>query len=114
MKMKTAVERPPFFERVRQGLEEALQFTQGELKLRTFVVVSRPPQWKGADVRRFRRRHGMSQGLLAAVLNVSVKTVQSWEQGQRRPSQAALRLLQIMEDCPEAIRHVLNGNTKMH
>jgi DNA-binding transcriptional regulator YiaG len=34
----------------------------------------------------------MSQAVFAQVLNVSTKTVQSWVQGQRKPSQAALRL----------------------
>jgi putative transcriptional regulator len=111
--MKKVAEQTSLFELVRQGLEECLQFTRGELKLRTFEVVQRPPRWNATDVRRFRRQCRMSQGLFASVLNVSVKTVQSWEQGQRRPSQAALRLLQIMSDCPAAISHILNGNTKV-
>ena len=33
----------------------------------------------------------MSQSVFARVLNVSTKTVQSWEQGERKPSYAALR-----------------------
>jgi len=37
------------------------------------------------------------------VLNVSVKTVQAWEQGLRQPSDAALKLLTIAKKHPEAL-----------
>jgi putative transcriptional regulator len=37
------------------------------------------------------------------MLNVSVKTVQAWEQGVRKPSDAALKLLAIAEKHPEVL-----------
>jgi putative transcriptional regulator len=49
----------------------------------------------------------MSQGVFARTLNVSVKTVQSWEQGERKPSQAALRLLQLLDANPEAVCEIV-------
>jgi putative transcriptional regulator len=42
----------------------------------------------------------MSQAMFARLLNVSPKTVQSWEHGTRKPSQAALRLIQVFEQNP--------------
>jgi transcriptional regulator with XRE-family HTH domain len=45
----------------------------------------------------------MSQAVFAQLLNVSTKTVQSWEQGSRKPSQASLRLIQILEQSPESV-----------
>jgi hypothetical protein len=41
------------------------------------------------------------------MLNVSTKTVQSWEQGQRRPSQAALRLIQVFRQDPSGLLEVV-------
>jgi hypothetical protein len=41
------------------------------------------------------------------MLNVSPKTVQSWEQGDRRPSQAALRLLQVIDAEPKLIFQIV-------
>ena len=48
----------------------------------------------------------MSQAVFARVLNVSTKTVQSWEQGQRKPSQAALRLIQVFRHDPSGLLEV--------
>jgi predicted transcriptional regulator len=49
----------------------------------------------------------MSQGVFAKMLNVSAKTVQSWEQGERRPSQAALRLLQVIGAQPAIVCEIV-------
>jgi DNA-binding XRE family transcriptional regulator len=45
----------------------------------------------------------MSQAVLAGVLNVSARTVQSWEQGERKPSYSALRIIQLLREHPEAV-----------
>lgn len=44
-----------------------------------------------------RQRAKVSQTVFATVLNTSVKTVQSWEQGLKKPSGTALRLLDVIE-----------------
>jgi DNA-binding XRE family transcriptional regulator len=43
----------------------------------------------------------MSQAVFARMLNVSTKTMQSWEQGTRNPSEAARRLIQVFSQQPE-------------
>jgi putative transcriptional regulator len=45
----------------------------------------------------------LSQAVFARVLNVSVRTVQAWEQGLRQPSDAALKLLTIAKKRPEGL-----------
>jgi len=53
----------------------------------------------------------MSQAYFAALLNVSPKTVQSWEQGIREPSDSSLWLLQIVEKNPAVVREIeIQGN----
>jgi putative transcriptional regulator len=44
----------------------------------------------------------MSQAVFARLLNVSTKTVKSWEQGVRTPSHASRRLIQIHSQHPES------------
>lgn len=44
-----------------------------------------------------------SQALFATYLNVSPNAVRSWEQGTRRPRQAALKLLTIAKKNPKAL-----------
>ena len=39
----------------------------------------------------------VSQSVFAASLNASVSTVQKWENGEKKPSGAALRLLSVIE-----------------
>lgn len=95
-----------FFDRLMKGLNECLQHARGEITLRTIEIPEPPPHFKSKDVLKLRQRCKMSQGVFAAVLNVSVKTVQSWEQGERKPSRASLRLLQIMAAKPQDVCQV--------
>lgn len=47
-----------------------------------------------------RQRAGLSQARFAALLGVSVRTLQEWEQGRRQPSGAARTLLKVAERFP--------------
>jgi putative transcriptional regulator len=105
--MSNASQRPSLFERLKTGLEEGIQFARGERGLRTTVLPGPPPEFRARDVAQLRRRCRMSQREFARTLNVSAKTVQSWEQGTRRPSQAALRLLQLLRVRPEMVCEVV-------
>ena len=57
---------------------------------------------------------GMSQAIFAQVLNVSTKTVQSWEQGQRKPSHAALRLIQVFREDPSSLVEIVGMSYRKH
>lgn len=50
-----------------------------------------------------RKSFGLSQSLFAHVLNVSANAVRSWEQGSRRPTSAALKLLYVAKEFPELL-----------
>ncbi|HET7095416.1 MAG TPA: helix-turn-helix domain-containing protein, partial [Thermomicrobiales bacterium] len=71
------------------------------------VVVDRPPQYDATRVRAIRERANVSQTVFAAALNVSPATVQSWEQGARRPDGPSLRLLELADRQPSAIFRAL-------
>ena len=105
--MSEPSKRPSLFERLKTGLEEGIQFARGELNLRTTEVPDRPPELRASDVLHLRQKCRMSQGVFAQMLNVSTKTVQSWEQGERKPSQAALRLLQVIGARPQIIFRIV-------
>jgi DNA-binding transcriptional regulator YiaG len=49
-----------------------------------------PRQISPREIRRIRQALNASQPLFASYLNVSPKAVRSWEQGTRRPRQAAI------------------------
>jgi putative transcriptional regulator len=103
--MKSPRSRKPLFERLKAGLEEGIRHAKGEITLKTTILEmpDRPPEVGAAELTEVRLASGMSQAIFARLLNVSTKTVQSWEQGQRKPSQAALRLIQVFRHDPTGL-----------
>jgi len=53
-----------------------------------------------------RKKTGLSQARFAALLGVSVRTLQDWEQNRRAPSGAARTLLLIAHKNPKALVEV--------
>ena len=58
------------------------------------------------SVTSIREKTGLSQPRFAALLGVSVRTLQEWEQGRRAPSGAARTLLLIADKNPDVLRDV--------
>jgi len=55
------------------------------------------------EVATARLRTGLTQAQFAIALQISPRTLQEWEQGRRKPSGAALALIQIASRHPEVI-----------
>jgi transcriptional regulator with XRE-family HTH domain len=53
-------------------------------------------------IKRYRLRHGLTQGRLAAVIGVSQRTVSRWERGEDRPSIALQKHLRDLGWAPPA------------
>jgi putative transcriptional regulator len=53
-----------------------------------------------------RLKAGFSQSSFAALLGVSVRTLQEWEQGRREPTGAAKTLLKVAIVHPEVLREI--------
>ena len=56
------------------------------------------------DVVAIRRQLNVSQSVFAALLNVPKVTAISWEKGRRKPTGAALRLLDLVRRKPEVLQ----------
>ncbi|GFO62296.1 helix-turn-helix domain-containing protein [Geomonas paludis] len=54
-----------------------------------------------------RQRIGLSQSEFARMLGVSLRTLQEWEQGRRKPSGAAKSLIAIAIKDPETLQKLL-------
>ena len=92
------------FAELEEALEQALQHARGERHdLRTTVRAAAPKPMNKQEIIKLREQLKLSQPLFAGLLNVSVKTVQAWEQGLRQPSDAALKLLTIASKHPEIL-----------
>jgi len=53
-----------------------------------------------------RQKVGLSQSRFAELLGVSVRTLQDWEQGRRKPSRAAMSLIQIAKQRPDVLHEI--------
>lgn len=108
------------FDLLKEGLEEALLYEKGlsknvkvkKVRLDTTEIPEHPKEYQAADVKRLRNKLNCSQSLLAAYLNVSLNTVQAWEQGARRPNHAALRLLEIIDKGPNFLAAMIGSESK--
>lgn len=58
------------------------------------------------DIRQIRGGVGVSQANFARMLGISLRTLQDWEQGRRRPNQAAQSLLAVAAKRPDVMREV--------
>jgi putative transcriptional regulator len=90
-----------------KGMQEALAHSKSELTLKETVRehIEPAPKWKVKDIKKLRQESfHLSQPEFAALLNVKLPTIRSWEQGQKSPSGSAARLLEILMKSPDVIR----------
>ena len=86
---------------LKEGLNDIIEHQKGKKRLKTRTIEIPEPKpaksYSAKDVKRIRASLQYPQVLFAKLLNVSIKTVQSWESGRRVPSHAALRLLEFID-----------------
>lgn len=77
-------------------MESARQMAQGKTSVVYSAVIAA------------RNGSGLSQSRFAALLGVSVRTLQGWEQGRRQPTGAARTLIAIAQRNPEIFARYAN------
>ncbi len=84
-----------------EGIREikAYKAGQGSLRIHRFKRPA-PPQ-------KIRAKLQLSQAAFAGLMGVSLRTVQDWEQGRRKPSGPAVALLRIAEQYPQVFRQLV-------
>ena len=89
------------FSSIKQGLIEAVDYSEGKLK--KAVVHELSP----IDVKKIRAKVGMSQTEFASAFGISVSTLRHWERGDRSPQGPALVLLNVVAKEPELVLKAL-------
>lgn len=86
-----------FYDDLKAGMEDIIAYKEGKLALvtDTIYIPDAPKPYTAKQIKKIRGEY--TQNIFALILNVSIKTVQSWESGKRTPSHAALRLLEVIE-----------------
>jgi putative transcriptional regulator len=80
-----------------RALQESGVVSDGTMRGFERKLLGKPPAFSARQIRQLREQFGVSQAVFAALLNISVSTIQKWEQGHKAPTAAALKLLQIVK-----------------
>jgi putative transcriptional regulator len=95
-----------------KSLEQAVEFEQGNrTKARTVVREILTPVYAAKDIVRVRNRYKLSQRGLALALNVSTRTVESWEAGKNKPAGSSLKLLYLLETDKSVLKKLVSVTT---
>ncbi|MBL8092289.1 MAG: helix-turn-helix domain-containing protein [Anaerolineales bacterium] len=78
-----------------EGIREVKAHKAGKKSLRTYTLKMPAPP------RVIRAKLKLSQSAFAGMMGVSLRTIQDWEQGRRKPSGPAVALLRIAEQKPD-------------
>lgn len=90
------------FEKLVTSISEAGEIKSGNRK------PSREYQIEPPDIKRVRGKLNVSQNEFAIMIGVSVRTLQNWEQGRRKPEGPAKALLRIASRNPRAVLDALH------
>jgi len=77
------------------GIRDVKAYKAGTKKLRTHTLKEPAPP------KIIRTKLKISQSAFAGLMGVSLRTIQDWEQGRRKPSGPAVALLRIAEQKPD-------------
>jgi putative transcriptional regulator len=101
------------YDSIMEGLNELLDYAKGDAaKARSRVVeapdikISPLHNYSKEEIKQMRLDNKLTIKTFASCMGVSQKTVESWESGANMPSGASLRLLQILEKKPNALREL--------
>jgi putative transcriptional regulator len=86
----------------------AASLKEGGAILRGKKMPARSTTLHWPDAKVVRAKLGLSQNQFAALIGISPRTLQNWEQGHRRPEGTARALLRVAESHPEAVLDALH------
>jgi putative transcriptional regulator len=85
------------FNELVEGILEMKAIEKGTLK------PGRMTRMEPSEVTRTRQNMRLSQAQFARMMGISVRTLQNWEQGHRKPTGSAKILLRIARKHPKAV-----------
>ncbi|MDQ8155224.1 MAG: NadS family protein [Gemmatimonadota bacterium] len=98
--------RKALFDELLASVTEAKHITRGERAPSRAYSASQVLRNDRPNVAALRRHFKLSQAKFAALLGISVDTLQNWEQGRRRPEGPAQVLLRIVAAHPDVLLSV--------
>jgi putative transcriptional regulator len=95
--------RKDHFDKLLASIKEAGDIKAGRKK------ASREYEIKPPEIKTVREKLNVSQTEFALMIGVSVRTLQNWEQGRRKPDGPAKALLRVASRNPSAVLDALHA-----
>jgi len=95
--------RKDLFDELTESVKQMKAIESGKLKAGRVTKAEDLLRGDSPDVAALRARFKLSQARFAALLGISVDTLQNWEQNRRRPEGPAKVLLRVAATHPEAL-----------
>jgi len=90
------------FDMLLSSIKEAGDIKSGKKKASRIFEIDAP------EIKMVRKTLSVSQSEFAMMIGVSVRTLQNWEQGRRKPEGPAKALLRIASKNPKAVLEALH------
>lgn len=91
------------FEKLVASIKEAGEIKAGRKKASRIIEI------EPLDIKMIREKLKVSQSEFALMIGVSLRTLQNWEQGRRKPEGPAKALLQVASRNPRAVLDALHA-----
>jgi putative transcriptional regulator len=91
------------FDRIKAGLEDAIEYAGGKTQDRRVHQIEVPT----VNVRSIRHRTGLTQQEFSTKYGFAVASVRNWEQGRRQPDRSARLLLMVIDRHPEVVEEAI-------
>lgn len=98
-------EKNDFAASLREGLEEALAWKNGEVALEVVNVDPMPVE----RIRAIRRKRARSAKQFEMKYGIPASTINNWEQGRRKPDPASRLLLKLIDLEPDVVERVAHA-----
>lgn len=95
-----------------EELEEIVRNDPDDVYLTEAELADAVPVYP-VDLKKLRRRLGLTQASFAARYGFALGTLRNWERGRRRPDGPAQILLQVIDREPEAVERALGRKPRV-
>ena len=101
-----------YYESIMTGLQQAIDFEKGDTSKGRIRIVEIPVieplnEYPKEKIKELRQKVNLPQKYFAELLGVTLKSVEAWETGKRKPTGSAKRLFQLIEKDPNLINSVI-------
>ena len=101
-----------YYESIMTGLQQAIDFEKGDsskgrIRIVEIPVIEPLNEYPKEKIKELRQKINLPQKYFAELLGVTLKSVEAWETGKRKPTGSAKRLFQLIEKDPNLVNSVI-------